>query len=178
MRASDISRMLRGKRIKPGQYLAKCPAHPDKKPSLSIREGRKCVLLKCWPGCTVEEIVFSMGLKMSDLWHSKSYYVAPEISQRIKDEHKLEEIEYAYGLAILAKFVEPNRMYWDAVEHSLATDRKELIFKLYPLRKAAYDLQIKIAAIGWDRMWDEFWSLNPVLDKANPIIIPDQKLLF
>lgn len=178
MRAADISRMLRGRRVKPGKYIAKCPAHPDRTPSLSISDGRDAVLLKCWPGCTVEDIVAAMGLKMSDLWHRQLHYIPPEVSQRIKDERRLDELNRAWPLALIAKTVEPNHLYWEAVAHSLGEERKELIFKLCPMRKASYDFQMKILTIGWDRIWSEFWQANPALDKANPVVIPDQQSLF
>lgn len=45
------------------QYSARCPAHDDKNPSLSIgvgQDGR--VLLHCHRGCTVESIVSALGL--------------------------------------------------------------------------------------------------------------------
>ena len=52
-----------------GSWLACCPAHDDKSPSLSIREtvdGR--VLVHCFAGCAVHEIVSAVGLDTSDLF--------------------------------------------------------------------------------------------------------------
>jgi hypothetical protein len=49
-------------------YVAPCPAHPDKNPSLSIAEGADGkVLLNCFAGCSFEVIVKALGLKPSDL---------------------------------------------------------------------------------------------------------------
>ncbi|MDA0591221.1 MAG: hypothetical protein O2820_10250 [Planctomycetota bacterium] len=46
-----------------------CPAHEDKNPSLSVTEGDDGrVLLKCWAGCSFEEILNAAGLKKSDLF--------------------------------------------------------------------------------------------------------------
>ncbi|MCP4764247.1 MAG: winged helix-turn-helix transcriptional regulator [archaeon] len=50
------------------QYQASCPAHNDKKPSLSINIDDKKVLLHCFAGCTPEEIVKSIDLEMKDLY--------------------------------------------------------------------------------------------------------------
>lgn len=51
------------------QYTAKCPAHDDKHSSLSITEGTDGkILLKCFAGCSAEQIVSSLGLKLSDLF--------------------------------------------------------------------------------------------------------------
>jgi hypothetical protein len=52
-----------------GKWSAKCPAHPDRSPSLSIAEGQKGLLLKCWAGCTIQEITSALGLRVSDLFH-------------------------------------------------------------------------------------------------------------
>ena len=52
-----------------GGYMARCPVHDDKNPSLSITEGNDGrVLLKCFAGCSTEEIVKALGLTMADLF--------------------------------------------------------------------------------------------------------------
>jgi len=49
-------------------YKASCPAHDDKKPSLSITEGEDGrVLLNCHAGSTIEAVVEAMGLGLPDL---------------------------------------------------------------------------------------------------------------
>lgn len=53
----------------PGRWLAKCPAHDDRGPSLSIREledGR--VLVHDFAGCAAADVVASLGLAMTDLF--------------------------------------------------------------------------------------------------------------
>lgn len=52
-----------------GRHAARCPAHaPDKNPSLSIAAGEKGILLRCWVGCTIEEICRSLGIAQRDLF--------------------------------------------------------------------------------------------------------------
>ena len=51
-----------------GRYIAQCPSHPDKRPSLSIGRGRGQVILYCFANCTPEDIVDSLSLQMSDLF--------------------------------------------------------------------------------------------------------------
>ena len=60
---------LTGVRKSGSGWIAKCPAHPDKSPSLSIREGERGVILKCWIGCTFPAIVDALGLRQSDLFY-------------------------------------------------------------------------------------------------------------
>jgi len=52
-----------------GRWTACCPHHQDKSPSLAIRlveDGR--ILLHCFGGCSVDEVVGSMGMSINDLF--------------------------------------------------------------------------------------------------------------
>jgi hypothetical protein len=52
-----------------GRWIAKCPAHPDRSPSLSIREvddGR--VLLHDFGGCDTESVLAAIGFTVGDLF--------------------------------------------------------------------------------------------------------------
>lgn len=67
-----ISRLDRVKTIGKDKWLACCPAHKDKSPSLSIKElddGR--VLIHCFAGCDVESILNSLSLDVSELFPQK-----------------------------------------------------------------------------------------------------------
>ncbi|MBU2820332.1 hypothetical protein HF288_03120 [Acidithiobacillus caldus] len=51
------------------KWIALCPAHDDRRPSLSIREAEDGkILLKCWTGCGAAEIVSALGLSLADLF--------------------------------------------------------------------------------------------------------------
>ena len=68
-----IELVLRGlsgvRQRQPGQWSARCPAHDDRGPSLSVREtSDKAVLLHCFAGCTVHDITALLGLDMADLY--------------------------------------------------------------------------------------------------------------
>jgi hypothetical protein len=57
------------RRTGPDRWSAVCPAHADRRPSLSVRElddGR--VLLHCFGGCPVDEVVVALGLQLQDLY--------------------------------------------------------------------------------------------------------------
>jgi hypothetical protein len=67
--ATLLSRLDRVKRTGPDKWVARCPAHDDKGPSLAVRElddGR--TLLHCFAGCAVHEIVAAVGMELSDLF--------------------------------------------------------------------------------------------------------------
>jgi hypothetical protein len=64
-----LDRLHGVKQTAPGRWSARCPAHEDKSPSLSIRElddGR--ILLHDFGGCGAIDVVESLGLTMSDLF--------------------------------------------------------------------------------------------------------------
>jgi putative DNA primase/helicase len=53
----------------PGSFVALCPAHEDRKPSLSVRiggDGR--VLCHCFAGCTFDAVVAATGLEKKDFF--------------------------------------------------------------------------------------------------------------
>lgn len=54
------------------RWKARCPAHDDRDPSLSVTEVDDRVLLKCFAGCPTEDIVEKLGLEMGDLFAEKS----------------------------------------------------------------------------------------------------------
>ena len=69
-----LERLSKVKQRKPDQWMACCPAHDDRDPSLSIKEAPDGkVLLHCWSGCTADEIVGAIGLELSDLFEPSDY---------------------------------------------------------------------------------------------------------
>lgn len=80
-----LSRLDSPKETSPQQWLAKCPAHEDKSPSLAIRElpdGR--VLLYCFAGCYSADVLASLGLEMRDLFPDERPYHARPVSPAMR----------------------------------------------------------------------------------------------
>ena len=49
-------------------WTARCPAHDDRRPSLSVNEGKNSkALVFCFAGCSKPEVVTALGLRMRDL---------------------------------------------------------------------------------------------------------------
>lgn len=64
-----LLRLENVKRTGAGRWIARCPAHEDRRASLSIREledGR--ILVHDFAGCSVEEVVAAVGLDMAALF--------------------------------------------------------------------------------------------------------------
>lgn len=70
MSAQDlIARLQKVRRTGDGRWVACCPAHEDKSPSLAVRElsdGR--VLIKCFAGCLPLVVMLAVGLTFNDLF--------------------------------------------------------------------------------------------------------------
>lgn len=55
-----------------GTWVACCPAHEDKNPSMTVRElADGMVLVHCFAGCGVEAIIGATGLQFDDLFPEK-----------------------------------------------------------------------------------------------------------
>lgn len=57
-----------------GQYVALCPAHNDKHPSLAIAEKENgVVLIHCFAGCSAYDILQQLGLNPADLYPQNAH---------------------------------------------------------------------------------------------------------
>lgn len=63
-----------------GRWMAKCPAHEDRSPSLSVRETSDgTVLIRCFAGCGAADVVAAVGLELKDLFPEKPEHHMPAI---------------------------------------------------------------------------------------------------
>ena len=68
MTAAELAERLHARRCGRG-FIARCPAHEDRSPSLSIGEGGDGkILLHCFRGCALEAVCDSLGLSLADLF--------------------------------------------------------------------------------------------------------------
>ncbi len=100
--AEAIAEALNGRRSGKG-WMARCPAHPDITPSLSINEtptGK--VLVKCFGGCSQAEVI--AALRHRGLWSGCNRRMAIEATPVVQkdDDHRLthsnERSDVALGL--------------------------------------------------------------------------------
>ena len=89
--AHDILAELHGtldKSKRTGDTLkARCPAHEDKTPSLSVKIGDNgdCVVMHCFTGCGTEDVLGALGWKMADLFATNDAWRSHE-ARDITDE--------------------------------------------------------------------------------------------
>lgn len=80
-----LSRLDKVRQTGPGRWVACCPAHEDKRPSMTVRERDDGgTLVHCFAGCAVHEVVSAVGLSLSDLFPEKPAYEA----HRMKGERR------------------------------------------------------------------------------------------
>lgn len=97
MTAATLLDRLDGVRANgPGRWVARCPAHEDRSPSLSIREVEDRTLLHCFAGCEVHDVLAAVGLELKDLFPEPlEHHRAPRRDRR--HQHAARE-----ALALLA----------------------------------------------------------------------------
>ena len=69
MKASEfVERLDKVRQTGNSRWTARCPAHPDKNPSLIVSEGDDGrVLIHCFAGCGIEAIVAAVGAELADI---------------------------------------------------------------------------------------------------------------
>ena len=57
------------KRVSPTQWSARCPAHPDRDPSLTVAQGDDgSALVKCQAGCETWAVLAAIDVRIADLF--------------------------------------------------------------------------------------------------------------
>jgi hypothetical protein len=114
-----------------GRWLALCPAHPDRSPSLSIREvDDGLVLIKCFAGCGAIDVLDSLGLDWAALFPENGHKPALATRSRIPSSDLLKIIrEETLVVAIMASDMLSGRTIseTDWRRLSLAVGRIELV---------------------------------------------------
>lgn len=99
-----LSRLARVRETGHGRWLACCPAHDDRSPSLSIRElpdGR--ILLHDFAGCETGDVLAAIGLTVADLFpDAVPVHRARPSSSRIAADDLLLLIDSEVAVIVLA----------------------------------------------------------------------------
>ena len=69
-----LNRLRKVKSTGRGTYIACCPAHEDRNPSMTIRDcGDGRILMHCFGGCDTTSILESIGLEFGDLFEETDH---------------------------------------------------------------------------------------------------------
>lgn len=99
-----LSRLDGVKKTGHGKWLAKCCAHDDRSPSLALAEGDDGrVLVKCFAGCSVENVLGAVGLTFDALFPPKAidHHVKP-MRHRFNARDVLEAMHFQATVVALA----------------------------------------------------------------------------
>ena len=103
-----LSRLENVRQTGPGKWLALCPAHEDRSPSLSIREADDCrLLIHCWAGCDPESVITALGLSWRDLypdrWREAEARTLAHGHRRLKKSlGEITQQDYARNVLVIA----------------------------------------------------------------------------
>ena len=92
MTGAELARLLHAKRTGKRKWTASCPAHGrDRHPSLSITEGKRAVLVKCWShDCTPKAICDALGIRLEDLFYESRRTMTARDLRRLEAQRKEE----------------------------------------------------------------------------------------
>lgn len=105
-----LSRLDRVKATGRGRWQARCPAHDDKAPSLSIRElDDDRVLVHCFTGCSVEEVLAAVGLDFDALFPERA---VDHRVRRQRDPFDAKDVLAALADEVLIAGIVATRIYY------------------------------------------------------------------
>ena len=97
MNAQDVLDRLEKVTGSKGKWMACCPAHQDKSPSLAVTEADDRVLVHCFTGCDTQDVTAAIGLNVADLFYNKlaGAEMTERKRQRFEEVLKSERIQVA-----------------------------------------------------------------------------------
>lgn len=99
-----LGRLSKVKSTGRNSWLACCPAHDDRSPSLSIKEESDGhILLHCFAGCSVVDVVGAVGVDIGDLFPEQVHHKAP-VRKKFYATDILEAIKFESQIVLLAAF--------------------------------------------------------------------------
>ena len=100
MKTDDLLSRLEKVRGGNGRWMACCPAHDDRTPSLTIAEVDDRVLIHCFGGCSPDAVVGAVGMSLSDLMPEQQTTHEPVRKLRIPAPDVLRAM--AFSAAVVA----------------------------------------------------------------------------
>lgn len=73
-----LSSLSKVRKVGPDSWVACCPAHADKSPSLTVKATPETILLHCFAGCAPVEILGAVGMTFDDLYPAHDRTVKPQ----------------------------------------------------------------------------------------------------
>lgn len=141
------------KSVGQNRWIALCPVHGDKNPSLSIKLAEDRILIHCFAGCTAEEITQAVGLSVQDLFFNSSPGKKKE-NKKIEIERAIEELHHTLlkqlatilrGTDNILSYVTPEN-FNEFPFAELLDKRDYLNYLFFELFKKDYNLELLLEA--------------------------------
>jgi hypothetical protein len=134
-----IARLEGVKPRAPGRWSAKCPAHDDSSPSLSVLDTEDRVLVHCFAGCDPFDVCEAIGVELRDLFRRdarrrRNDEVRDEMRRRISARDALEALDHEISVVtyialdlIEHREIEPDTWHRLATAHRRISNARALI---------------------------------------------------
>ena len=100
---SLLGSLQKVKRTGPGKWMASCPCHEDRTPSLAIKDDNGTILLHCFSqGCAPADICAAIGHEISDLFPPSDNYDASQAKPRKQTGFEPDQVLFAVVMEIVA----------------------------------------------------------------------------
>jgi hypothetical protein len=119
-----LSQLQLVKRASGNSWKARCPAHDDRFPSLSVSEGTKGAVLHCHAGCPTEAILYQIDLKVSDLFYDSR----PTVEHKAKPTRCERKAEAAKPKEKRLEYEKKSRK--EVCSYDYRDESGELLFKI------------------------------------------------
>ena len=141
---------------------ATCPAHNDKKASLTITEGKKCTLFYCHAGCCLDDILLGAGLSKKDIFYDLGN---SEKSWRAYVERREKRrIEAVYN------YVSCNGSY---AYTKIRLEGKKLLYGILENECFSYGLPSNRPKKSYRAIYGNIKAIQRAIQGGQPIFIPE-----
>jgi hypothetical protein len=128
MKVDDLIGLLKGVKRTSRGWSAHCPAHGDKSPSFSIREGEHGrILLHCFAGCTFDAVCAALGIPKSYLFASGS---GDAIDMRRRIQHRQRRMQ-----------LQNEARYLDGLQREIFREAEHVILAGSPIETSGITVQ-------------------------------------
>lgn len=104
MSAEALLSRLTKVRGRNGSWTACCPAHDDKSPSLAVKDENGKVLVHCFGGCSVEEVMGAVGMDLTELFPPKPETYKPQPKVKFYASDLLRVVAFEASIVSIAAY--------------------------------------------------------------------------
>lgn len=140
----------------------KCPAHQDKRASLTVTKGRKCTLLYCHAGCQLDDILNAAGLEKRDIFYESTQNTANW--RAFIEKREKNRIEAVYN------YVSCNGQY---AFTKVRLQGKRIIYGRLENERFTYGLSQDKPSKSYRAIYGDLNTIQKAIQCGKPVFIPE-----